>query len=124
MSEPDHSEILRPRDRAEWRAWLERHHAEERTVWVAIAKKGSTRPGVTYDEAVEEALAFGWIDGQARSLDEDAYIQRMSPRRPKSGWAPSNRARVARLTAEGRMAPAGLAAVEEAKADGWWDASD
>lgn len=117
-------EVVRPRDRAEWRAWLERNHATSAGVMLAVAKKDAKRPGVTYDEGVEEALAFGWIDSTSRALDDDAFGVTMGPRKRGSQWARSNKERVARLTAEGRMAPAGLAAVEAAKADGSWTALD
>ncbi|MEW9551073.1 YdeI family protein [Nonomuraea sp. NPDC050783] len=105
-------------DAAAWRAWLERHGGSASEVWVVLAKKGT--PGLTYVEAVEEALCHGWIDGLTRSRDAGTYLQRYTPRRPRSGWSRSNVERVARLTREGRMRPAGLAAVERARADGRW----
>lgn len=115
-------ETVEVKDRAGWRRWLQRHHATSTGVWLLVRKKGGDRPGVTYDEAVEEALCFGWIDSRGNPLDEHHYRLTMTPRKPKSVWAASNKERIARLTAEGRMAPAGLAAVEAAKADGSWDA--
>ena len=108
------------KDRAAWRRWLERHHATSPGAWLLIAKKGSGLASVTYEEAVEEALCFGWIDAKANSLDERRYKQWMAPRKAGSGWAASNKQRVERLVADGRMAPAGLAAIEAAKADGSW----
>jgi uncharacterized protein YdeI (YjbR/CyaY-like superfamily) len=111
-------------DRAAWRRWLERHHATSQGTWLLIAKKGSGLASVTYEEAVEEALCFGWIDAKANSLDERRYKQWMAPRKSGSGWAASNKQRVERLLAEGRMAPAGLAAIEAAKADGSWTKLD
>jgi uncharacterized protein YdeI (YjbR/CyaY-like superfamily) len=117
----DDLEVLRPRDAAELRAWLEEHHETSGPVWLAVAKKGSRLPGVTYDEAVEEALSFGWIDSTARRLDEDAFRILFARRKRGSTWAASNKARVERLVAEGRMRPAGMAAVEAAKADGSWE---
>jgi uncharacterized protein YdeI (YjbR/CyaY-like superfamily) len=117
----DDLEVLRPRDAAELRAWLEEHHETSGPEWLAVAKKGSRLPGVTYDEAVEEALSFGWIDSTARRLDEDAFRILFARRKRGSTWAASNKARVERLVAEGRMRPAGMAAVEAAKADGSWE---
>jgi uncharacterized protein YdeI (YjbR/CyaY-like superfamily) len=108
-------------DAAAWRAWLAEHHADSDGVWLLTAKKGV--PGVSRDEALEEALCHGWIDGQARSRDDATYLQRYTPRRPRSMWSQRNVKIVERLTAEGRMHPAGLAEVERAKADGRWDAA-
>lgn len=93
-------------------------------MWLLIRKKGSAEPGVGYEDAVEEALCFGWIDSTTNRHDEDHFRLRMSPRKPKSAWAASNKARVDRLIAEGRMTPAGLVKIEAAKADGSWDALD
>ncbi|MGZ4133281.1 MAG: YdeI/OmpD-associated family protein [Actinomycetota bacterium] len=115
-------QTVEAKDRAAWRRWLQRHHASSRGVWLLVRKKGGDRPGVTYVEAVEEALCFGWIDSRANPLDEHRYRLTMTPRKPGSVWAATNKERVARLTAEGRMAPAGLAAIEAATADGSWDA--
>ena len=108
-------------DAAAWRDWLERHHGDSDGVWLVTAKKGVA--GVSRDEALEEALCHGWIDGQARSRDDATYLQRYTPRRPRSAWSQRNTKIVERLTAEGRMRPAGLAEVERAKADGRWDAA-
>lgn len=112
------------KDRAAWRRWLERNHATSAGVWLLVGKKGSGIASVTYEEAVEEALCFGWIDAKGTRLDDTRYRQWMTPRRRGSGWAASNKARVERLIAEGRMAPAGLAAIEAAKADGSWTKLD
>ena len=112
------------KDRAAWRRWLERHHAKSSGVWLLLAKKGSGLASVTYEEAVEEALCFGWIDAKANALDERRYKQWMAPRQPGSGWAVSNKRRVERLKAEGRMAPAGLAAISAAMTDGSWTKLD
>jgi uncharacterized protein YdeI (YjbR/CyaY-like superfamily) len=107
-----------------WRSWLGAHHHEQDGVWLALAKKGVTEPtSLTYDQALEEALCHGWIDGQARRNDENTYRQRFTPRRPRSAWSKRNVAIVGRLLAEGRMLPAGLAAVAAAKADGRWEAA-
>lgn len=118
------SEPIAPKDRAAWRAWLERNHERPDGVWVLIRKKGSSKEGVAYEEAVEEALCFGWIDATAKGYDHDRYRQWMAPRRPKAVWAASNKARVHRLIAQGLMTPAGLAKIEAAKADGSWTALD
>jgi uncharacterized protein YdeI (YjbR/CyaY-like superfamily) len=108
-------------DIAAWRAWLGAHHADRSGVWLVLAKKGTTEPtSVTYAESVEEAVAHGWIDGQNRRRDEQTYAQRFTPRRAGSNWSQSNVRRVERLTADGRMHPAGVAEVERARADGRW----
>src|SRR6185295_4349223 len=96
-------------DRHEWRAWLQAHHAAEKEVWLVYYKKHTGKPRVPYDDAVEEALCFGWIDGVVKRLDDDRDIQRFSPRVNASKWSQLNLERVKRLIAEGRMAPAGLA---------------
>jgi uncharacterized protein YdeI (YjbR/CyaY-like superfamily) len=111
------------RSRAEWRAWLEANHAQTTSVWLVTAKRG--RPHhVEYNDLVEEALCFGWIDGQVRTVDEDRGAITMSPRRSGSGWAATNKARIERLTAAGLMAPAGLAVIEAAKQAGTWTLFD
>ena len=107
--------------RAEWRAWLAEHHATSPGVWLVQRKRG---PGPTYDDVVEEALCFGWVDSQVRSLDTDRAEQLLTPRRRSSVWARSNKERVTRLTAAGLMTPAGLAVVERAKASGQWTLLD
>src|SRR2546423_2555292 len=112
------------RDAAAWRAWLGEHHAEPAGVWLVIAKKGTDEPtSLTYDQALEEALCHGWIDGQARRRDEATYRQRFTPRRKRSAWSKRNTGIAERLRAEGRMHPAGHAEVERAKADGRWEAA-
>jgi uncharacterized protein YdeI (YjbR/CyaY-like superfamily) len=117
-------EIVTPKDRRAWRRWLERHHAQPNGVWLLIRKKGSTQAGVDYEDAVQEALCYGWIDSKAVAHDDDHYRQWMSPRKPTSGWSASNKRRVADLIERGSMAPPGLAAVEEAKRNGSWDKLD
>jgi uncharacterized protein YdeI (YjbR/CyaY-like superfamily) len=112
------------RDRAEWRAWLAEHHASAPGVWLVYLKKGSGQASVRYDEAVEEALCFGWIDSVTRTLDAARYQQVFTPRKRRSPWSQSNKERVARLSAQGLMAPAGLAAVEVAQHDGTWTMFD
>jgi uncharacterized protein YdeI (YjbR/CyaY-like superfamily) len=112
------------RNAAELRRWFEKNHASSRSVWLAINKKGRRKPGVYYEEAVEEALCFGWIDGRLNPLDADQYRLLFSPRKPGGTWARSNKERVAKLIDEGRMTEAGLAKVEAAKRDGSWDTLD
>jgi uncharacterized protein YdeI (YjbR/CyaY-like superfamily) len=117
----DDPEVLVP-DVAAWSAWLEEHHAQDGGVWLVLAKKGRTVPtSLTYDAALDEALCFGWIDGQLRRRDEATTFQRFSPRRTRSVWSARNVEKVGRLLEQGRMRPAGLAAVEAAKANGRWD---
>jgi uncharacterized protein YdeI (YjbR/CyaY-like superfamily) len=108
---------------AAWRSWLEENHATSPGVWLMIAKKRSGIETVSYDEAVDEALCFGWIDGQKAKADEPYFLQRFTRRRDRSPWSRINTERVAALTEAGKMAPAGVRAVEAAKADGRWDAA-
>ena len=115
---------LEPRTRAAWRRWLAAHHAESSGIWLVQPKKASGLPGPTYEESVEEALCFGWIDSRTRPLDEQRRLQWYCPRRPGSLWSARNKARVARLRETGLMAPAGLAKVEAAQADGSWEILD
>jgi uncharacterized protein YdeI (YjbR/CyaY-like superfamily) len=103
--------------------WLAKNHAKATVIWVKHAKKGSGEPSITWTEAVDVVLCYGWIDGQSRSLDDRYFLQRYTLRRRTSVWSKLNRERVARLIAEERMRPAGLAEVERAKADGRWDAA-
>jgi uncharacterized protein YdeI (YjbR/CyaY-like superfamily) len=117
-------EPVKVRGRAEWRDWLESNHDKEDGVWLLVAKRGASVDGVTYEEAVEEALSFGWIDSTARAHDQSFFKQRFTPRRKGSGWSRSNRERVARLIERGQMTVAGTAKVEEAKADGSWNSLD
>lgn len=115
---------LTVRDTAAWRTWLAEHYGESTGVWLILAKKGTTEPtSLTYDQALDEALCHGWIDGQVRRFDEGTYRQRFTPRRARSSWSKRNVGIVERLTNEGRMLPAGVAAVEQAKADGRWEAA-
>ncbi|MCA9577396.1 MAG: YdeI/OmpD-associated family protein [Sandaracinaceae bacterium] len=107
----------------DWRAWLSRHHEAGETLWVKFAKKGSGLPSITYEEARDHAIAFGWIDGLKHGLDEQYYTIRFTPRRARSKWSQINRDVVEKLIAAGEMAPAGLAQVEAAKRDGRWDAA-
>ncbi len=120
---PDGRPILGAATVAAWEAWLDQEHESSSGVWLRLTKKGSDYRGPLYAEAVEVALCFGWIDGQARSYDERSWLQRFTPRRPKGNWSRSNRDRVTVLLEQGRMRPAGLREVEAAKADGRWDAA-
>jgi uncharacterized protein YdeI (YjbR/CyaY-like superfamily) len=116
---------VQPESRAEWRAWLQDNHDRATGVWLVYGKKTAGRlPAVSYEEAVEEALCFGWIDSIARRLDDERMMLRFSRRKPGSGWAGSNKERIARLEAAGLMAEAGIRAVEAARADGSWTALD
>src|SRR5689334_23109957 len=112
------------RDAAAWRAWLGAHHADPRGVWLILAKKGTTDPtSLRYDEALDEALCHGWIDGQTRRRDESTYQQRFTPRRSRSAWSKRNVGIVARLIDEGRMQPAGQAEIDRAQSDGRFEAA-
>ncbi len=124
---PEQPELL-VRDALAWRDWLRENHTDPTGVWLVLAKKAALAhpdpPTVlTYDEALDEALCHGWIDGQARRRDELTMFQRYTPRRARSPWSARNVGHVARLVEEGRMHPAGLAEVERARADGRWDAA-
>ena len=115
---------IEARDRTEWRAWLRRHHRTAPGVWLVYHKKASDTPTVTYDEAVQEALCYGWIDSLVRTLDARRYRQLFTPRKPGSTWSPSNKRRVAQLIAGQRMTKIGLAKVASAQADGTWQSLD
>lgn len=107
--------------RQAWREWLARNHDRSKGLWLAYYKKGTGKPSVTYEEALQEALCFGWIDSTVGRIDEQRYKQKYTPRNEKSVWSASNKARIEKLVAEGRMAPPGLAKVEAAKRDGSWE---
>ena len=124
MSALDDAPHVQADDAASWRAWLEAHHATARGVWLITWRPSSGHRGLDYESAVEEALCFGWIDGTAGRVDEERSRLYFAPRKPRSGWAATNKARVERLIREGRMAPAGLAAIEAAKANGAWELLD
>ena len=121
MTLPTDLPVLAFPDQAALEEWLDAEHAPAPGLYVRLAKKGSGVPSVTYAELVESALCFGWIDGRSQRLDETSYLQRITPRRPRSVWSQKNVAAVEALIAAGRMRPAGLAAVEAAQADGRWD---
>ena len=121
MKTPD--QIFHFQNRDEWRAWLQENHAAQTEAWIAIRKNHVTDPGVSYEEAVEEALCFGWIDGSMKSVTAEFYRLRFSPRKRGSPWSVSNHKRVERLTAQGKMTEAGMARVREAKENGEWEAA-
>jgi uncharacterized protein YdeI (YjbR/CyaY-like superfamily) len=102
-------------------SWLERHHAEGPGVWVKFAKKGRGIASVSFDEALELAMCFGWVDSKMHGVDDDYYILRFQPRRPKSSWSARNKALAEQLIDEGRMRPAGQVEIDRAKADGRWE---
>ena len=111
-------------DAAAWRGWLAEHHRDPTGVWLVLAKKGTTEPtSLSYDQALDEALCHGWIDGQVKRLDETTYRQRFTPRRASSAWSKRNVGIVGQLLSENRMHAAGVAEVERAKADGRWEAA-
>jgi uncharacterized protein YdeI (YjbR/CyaY-like superfamily) len=115
---------VHPKTRAEWREWLEQHHAQTEGVWLITYKKVTGKPRVEYEEAVEEALCFGWIDSKANKLDDERTLLWFTPRKPGTGWSRPNKERIQRLTAAGLIAPAGLAKIEAAKRDGSWEKLD
>lgn len=111
-------------DEAAWHEWLSENHTDTVGVWLVLAKKGTAQPtSLTYDQALDGALCHGWIDGQVRRRDAGTFRQRYTPRRSRSMWSQRNVELIARLSAEGRMHPAGLAEVERAKGDGRWEAA-
>ena len=115
---------IRPfKNATEWEKFLKKEYTREHGIWIKYAKKASGIDTVTYAEALDVALCYGWIDGQAKPFDENYYLQRWTPRRKRSKWSTRNREHVARLIKEGRMQPAGQAQIDAAKADGRWDAA-
>lgn len=123
MPEPNKNRIKAFQTPAKFYAWLEDHHATETELWLKIYTKSSGLKTITWQEAVIEALCWGWIDGIKKPLDEKSYLQRFTPRRAKSTWSKRNREHVERLLAQNRMREPGLLHVREAKADGRWDAA-
>lgn len=111
-------------DRATWRAWLEANHATASGAWLVTRRAASGRSTLDYEASVEEALCFGWVDSRLGKVDEQRTKLYFAPRRPRSAWSASNKARIARLTAAGLMAQAGIAAVERAISNGTWEALD
>lgn len=113
-----------PKTRAQWRKWLAINHASSKGIQLVITRKNAEVAGITYSEAVEEALCFGWIDGVTNSVDEQHYQLYMSPRKPGSVWSKLNKQRIQKLIKDGSMTPIGLAKIEAAKKDGSWNALD
>ena len=124
MPRPDNYTQAQPVSRAEWGQWLAEHHASQPGVWLVYFKKAIGQPSVTYAEAVEEALCFGWIDSLPRKLDAERTQLLFTPRKPKSGWSKVNKERLLRLEAAGLLLPAGLAAIARAKENGAWESLD
>jgi uncharacterized protein YdeI (YjbR/CyaY-like superfamily) len=124
MSALDDAPFVFADDRATWRAWLEANHASARGGWLVTWRARAGRVGLDYEAAVEEALCFGWVDSTGGRFDDERGKLYFAPRKLRSPWAATNKARVERLVAEGRMATAGLAAIERAKANGSWDVLD
>ncbi|KPF84382.1 hypothetical protein IP78_01015, partial [Brevundimonas sp. AAP58] len=120
----DRFERVEVTTRAQWRDWLSANHCQTESVWVVTFKKGALQPRVPYDALVEEALAFGWIDSLPRKLNDERTMLLISPRKPGSNWSAVNKARIDKMTAAGLMHPAGLAKIQQARADGSWTALD
>jgi uncharacterized protein YdeI (YjbR/CyaY-like superfamily) len=114
------SETFYPRNVKAWRTWLGKHHAKKQSVWIVCYKKSAGKPTISWSEAVDEALCFGWIDSTRKSLDHEKFIQFFCRRKPKSNWSKINKAKVEQLIAEGRMTPAGLESIAVAKKNGSW----
>ena len=120
----DGREIVEVPDRDAWRRWLAKHHEQREAIWLVFHKKASDGKSPSYDEAVEEALCFGWIDSTVNSLDERRSLQMFAPRKPKSTWSALNKKRVAQLERDALLEPPGIAAIELAKKNGSWNALD
>jgi uncharacterized protein YdeI (YjbR/CyaY-like superfamily) len=119
-----HKPTVEPKSRAEWRKWLRANHASSRGIWLIVAKKSSGTQGISYDDAVEEALCYGWIDSRTNTVDATRYKLQMTPRKSGSVWSKPNKRRIEKLIEDGRMAPAGLAKIKAAKMDGSWTRLD
>ncbi len=115
---------LQPKSRRAWRTWLQKNHTKSTGVWLVMAKKHTGMPTVTYNDAVEEALCFGWIDSLVNPLDEQLYMQVFTPRKPKSMWSLPNKQRIERVVAAGLMTAAGMALITAAKQNGTWNILD
>jgi uncharacterized protein YdeI (YjbR/CyaY-like superfamily) len=124
VSALDDAPLVHADDRATWRAWLEANHTASRGAWLVTWRPRTGHAYLEYEAAVEEALCFGWVDSTGGHFDDDRGKLYFAPRKPRSGWAATNKARVERLIADGRMASAGLAAIERAKANGSWELLD
>lgn len=116
----DQFERFEAKDRKEWRQWLQENHLTSSGIWLVYFKKNSNKSGVSYEEAVEEALSFGWIDSKVNALDEERYMQIFTPRKPGSIWSKLNKERVKKIIEDGIITPAGLEKIETAKKDGSW----
>jgi len=123
MTEPQDLPIVAFGSQQEWERWLAEHHATSKGVWLKIAKKDAGVETVSYAEALESALCYGWIDGQKRPYDDQFWLQRFTPRSPRSKWSRINRDKALALVEQGRMKPAGQAQIEQARRDGRWDAA-
>ncbi len=121
MKQDSDAPILPFESATAWDAWIAKNHSRSQGVWLQIFKKNSGKRTVTYDEALDGALCYGWIDGQKKSSDKESFLQKFTPRRPKSVWSKRNQEHVARLIKAKRMKPAGLKAIEAAKKDGRWE---
>lgn len=115
---------VQAKSRAEWRSWLEAHHTQKQGIWLISYKKATGLPRIEYDDAVEEALCFGWIDSKPGKLDDERSMLWFAPRKPGTGWSKLNKERIVRLEASGLLAPAGIALIEAARKDGSWNALD
>ena len=113
-----------PKNRSDWRKWLEKNHATSPGIWLIYYKKSTGKAKLVYNDAVEEALCFGWIDSTLRPLDDERFMQRFTPRKSKSGWSGLNKKRIEKMIAEGLMTKAGLEKIEAAKKDGSWESLD
>lgn len=123
MNKTDSLPVISFDTQQHWAVWLEENHAEARGIWLKIAKKDTGARSVSYAQALESALCYGWIDGQKAGFDEQYWLQKFTPRGPRSIWSRVNRDKVTALIDEGRIQPAGLRQVELAKADGRWDSA-
>ncbi len=120
----DDAERVQLDDAAQWRAWLDEHHETSGGVWLVLWKRSSGRATLDYEAAVTEAVAVGWVDSKGQRLDDDRTMLWFTQRNPRSGWSRTNKVRVARLQAEGRMGPSGQAAIDAAKENGCWSLLD
>lgn len=124
MVQENETETFCPASRKEWRQWLKKNHSAKQSVWLVCYKKHTQVPSITWSEAVDEAICFGWIDSVRHPVDAEKFKQFFGKRKPKSGWSKVNKEKIARLIDEGLMAPAGLAVIETAKQNGSWNILD
>jgi len=123
MKNADSLPIISFETQLDWETWLIEHHTDTKGIWLKIAKKEASMPSVTYSEALDSAICYGWIDGQKASFDDQYWLQKFTLRRPKSIWSKANCDRATAFIAEGKIQPAGLRQVELAKADGRWESA-